>query len=79
MDDLRISYDYTVISGIKCIEDGGEARVFGLRVRDHEHGLTTELPDICTDGEKLCSLAADLQTGQLPLIHLLDVLEDFLE
>jgi len=77
VDNSHTGYDYTVFSGVKRVEGREAVRVFGLRVRNGV-GLVTEVPDICTDEEKLSRLAEELRRGQLSPIHLPDVIEDFL-
>lgn len=78
------TYVYNIISSEKWIEDIGEVTVYGICTYSYEGGKFDKpaekyiVEGISNNLEDVLSLQSMMEKGKVSLVHVLDVVEDFL-
>lgn len=71
---------YTIISTICWVEDFGNIQTYGIKYHSlNEDDEVCIIENISTDFNFISNLVDLLNTQEVSLIHLYDVIEDFLE
>lgn len=71
-------YTYEVIRNVICIEEYGEAKVYGIRIYNEDKSEYADVEDISDDFEEIKRLCAILCEENACPVHLMDIAEDFI-
>ena len=74
-----MNYTYQIREDKASIEDNEEIIVYGIDAIDENNHIIMSIPNIFVKKAKAINLANICNRGKLSYIHLMDVIEDFLE